>query len=157
MRKVPLEYALADGPVEPFPPNFNKEDMSDEPAHMHLMKPLKPKPIAKLTAERIESQRALLGVDDSVQRVVDTLQAMGQLDNTVIVFVSDNGFSWGSHRHAGKNCAYDECMRVPLLIRYPGVEASHTELRHVSNPARAVRVLHPDVPRVGLEPTPYGV
>src|SRR5438477_363552 len=38
--------------------------------------------------------------------------------NTMIVFASDNGYSWGSHRWEPKQCPYEECMRVPLVIRY---------------------------------------
>ena len=36
----------------------------------------------------------------------------------MIVYASDNGYSWGSHRWEPKQCPYEECMRVPLAIRY---------------------------------------
>ena len=46
--------------------------------------------------------------------------ARGELRRTVIVFTSDNGLAFGEHRWAKKTCAYDECVRVPLLVRMPG-------------------------------------
>jgi len=74
-----------------------------------------------------------MGIDDGVESIIATLQAQGQLDNTMIIFLGDNGFSWGAHRHYGKHCAYDECSRIPLLIRYPELSGNHVESRLVSN------------------------
>lgn len=65
--------------------------------------------------------RSLLAVDDAIERFLTTLEARGEADNTVIVFLSDNGYSLGSHRNAWKDCAYEECIHVPLLVRWPGV------------------------------------
>ncbi len=45
----------------------------------------------------------------------------GSSANTVVLFTSDNGYSWGEHRWAGKECPYEECMRVPLVVRHPGL------------------------------------
>lgn len=67
--------------------------------------------------------RAYLGciasVDDSVGLLYQTLQETGQLDNTVLVFTSDNGFVLGEHGRTDKRTAYEESLRVPLLVRYP--------------------------------------
>jgi len=61
------------------------------------------------------------------QNVVDTLTATGQLDNTYIVFTSDNGFHMGQHRLvAGKNTEFDEDLRVPLIVRGPAIPAGQT-------------------------------
>lgn len=62
---------------------------------------------------------AMLAVDDLVGDVVATLSARGVLDETVIIFTSDNGWLHGQHRGVGKRVAYDESIRVPLYIRYP--------------------------------------
>jgi arylsulfatase A-like enzyme len=83
--------------------------------------------------ERLASQRALLGPDDGIQRVIDALKAKGQLDNTMIIFLGDHGFSWGSHRYVLKHCGYEECVRFPMLIRYPGLSGNRDENRLVSN------------------------
>ena len=61
----------------------------------------------------------LLSVDESVGRVYDALRASGQLDDTVIVFTSDNGFVLGEHGRVDKRTMYEESIRVPLLVRYP--------------------------------------
>lgn len=67
--------------------------------------------------------RAYLGtvasVDDSVGRLYQTLQGQGWLDNTLIIFTSDNGFALGEHGRVDKRTAYEESLRVPLLVRYP--------------------------------------
>jgi len=65
--------------------------------------------------------------------IVNTLQRTNQLDNTYIVFSSDNGFHLGEHRlPAGKQTPYDEDIRVPLVVRGPGVPAGRTVSDFVS-------------------------
>ena len=61
----------------------------------------------------------LLGVDDSVGRVLDALRKRGQLDSTLIVYMGDNGFAFGEHGLIDKRTAYEESMRVPMLARCP--------------------------------------
>jgi arylsulfatase A-like enzyme len=64
--------------------------------------------------------RALLSVDDAIDRFITTLKRTGEYENTVIVYLSDNGYSLGSHRNPWKDCAYEECVHLPLLINWPG-------------------------------------
>lgn len=59
------------------------------------------------------------GVDDNLQRIFDTLTARNILDNTMIIFTSDNGYLLGEHQLKGKSVPYEASMRVPLFIRYP--------------------------------------
>lgn len=61
----------------------------------------------------------ILSVDDSVGRLVATLKAMGQLDNTVFVFMGDNGLLEGEHGMVDKRTAHEPSIRVPMVIRYP--------------------------------------
>jgi N-acetylglucosamine-6-sulfatase len=63
----------------------------------------------------------LLAVDDSVGRVVGLLRDRGWLDRTVILYMGDNGFAFGEHGLIDKRTAYEESMRVPMLMRAPGV------------------------------------
>ena len=67
--------------------------------------------------------RAYLGciasVDDSVGRIVERLEASGRLDDTIVIFTSDNGFALGEHGRVDKRTAYEESIRVPLVVRYP--------------------------------------
>ncbi len=62
----------------------------------------------------------LLGLDDSVGRVLDYLEATGQMANTLVVYMGDNGFSFGEHGLIDKRHAYEESMRVPMLAYAPG-------------------------------------
>jgi arylsulfatase A-like enzyme len=119
-------------PKDRLRPNFNEKDMDDKPPG-GKRKPIPAAVMARYEAERLASQRELMGIDDGVESIIATLQAQGQLDNTMIIFLGDNGFSWGAHRHYGKHCAYDECSRIPLLIRYPELSGNHVESRLVSN------------------------
>lgn len=61
----------------------------------------------------------LLSVDDGVGRLYAALKESGQLDNTVIIFTSDNGFVLGEHGRVDKRTMYEESIRVPLIVRYP--------------------------------------
>lgn len=68
----------------------------------------------------------LRAVDDSVGRVVEALRGAGQLDNTLIVFTSDNGFLFGEHGLIDKRCFYEPSIRVPMIAHWPGVIAPGT-------------------------------
>jgi arylsulfatase A-like enzyme len=61
----------------------------------------------------------ILSVDDSVGRLLDWLAETGQLDNTMFVFLGDNGLLEGEHGMVDKRTAHEASLRVPMLIRYP--------------------------------------
>jgi N-acetylglucosamine-6-sulfatase len=63
--------------------------------------------------------RALLAVDKSTGEIRHCLEALNILDNTVLVYGSDNGFFLGSHQRSDKRLMYEESLRIPLIIRYP--------------------------------------
>jgi arylsulfatase A-like enzyme len=63
--------------------------------------------------------RSLQSVDEGVRDIVQTLQETGELDDTVVLFTSDNGFALGEHRAVGKNLPWEEVLRVPFLARGP--------------------------------------
>jgi N-acetylglucosamine-6-sulfatase len=75
----------------------------------------------------------LLGVDDSVGRVVEHLRQRGWLDNTVVMYMGDNGFAFGEHGLIDKRTAYEESMRVPMLARVPGVSGGTVVEQVVAN------------------------
>jgi arylsulfatase A-like enzyme len=60
-----------------------------------------------------------LAVDDNVGRLLKYLEDIGELDNTIIVYTSDQGFFLGEHGWFDKRFMYEECQRMPLLVRYP--------------------------------------
>ncbi len=78
--------------------------------------------------------RTLLTVDDMVGRFIHWLRAHGELAETLAIFVSDNGRSWGEHGLDGKRLPYTESIQIPLLMRWPGhVRAGKVDRRLVTN------------------------
>lgn len=65
--------------------------------------------------------RCVKGIDDNITRLLDFLDAEGLAGNTVVVFTSDNGYYWNEHDTNDKRSAYEESIRIPLLVRYPGI------------------------------------
>ena len=64
----------------------------------------------------------LLGVDESLGRIIATLEQLGKLDNTIIVFTSDHGYFYGEHGlNEERRLAYEETARIPLIVRFPRV------------------------------------
>jgi N-acetylglucosamine-6-sulfatase len=63
--------------------------------------------------------RCIAAIDESLGEVLKTLEVLGELDNTVIIYSSDNGYFLGEHTFNDKRLAYENSMRVPMLIRYP--------------------------------------
>jgi arylsulfatase A-like enzyme len=71
--------------------------------------------------------RALQAVDEIVAGVVHRLDAYGILDNTYIIYTTDNGYHIGHHRlHPGKECGFEEDINIPLIIRGPGIPKNKT-------------------------------
>jgi len=63
--------------------------------------------------------RCVKGIDDNVGRIFDYLEKQELLDNTIIIYTSDQGFMLGEHDYIDKRWMYEESMRVPFLVRYP--------------------------------------
>ncbi|MCC6226990.1 MAG: sulfatase [Microthrixaceae bacterium] len=83
---------------------------------------------------------SLMGLDDLVAGVVETLDTHGELDNTVLMFISDNGYNLGSHKLVHKMAPYEESVRVPLVMAGPGIRHG-TESRMVIEPDLAPTIL----------------
>ncbi len=62
---------------------------------------------------------SLLAVDESLGRLMKELEEAGELDSTLILYLGDNGFLFGEHGLIDKRCAYEESMRIPMLVRWP--------------------------------------
>lgn len=78
----------------------------------------------------------LLAVDESLGRILDVLRQTGELDRTVVIFTSDNGYFYGEHYlNEERRLAYEESIRLPLLVRYP------PEARAGSEPGELVQTI----------------
>lgn len=114
-------------------PSFNEADISDKPAWLQVRAPLAP--VDMVYAQRKYQDRlgSVRAIDDMVGRVVQALTQRGELQNTVIVFTSDNGFFIGEHRMSEKLAAYEESIRVPLVISMPDAPGPQTSSALVLN------------------------
>jgi N-acetylglucosamine-6-sulfatase len=65
----------------------------------------------------------ILSVDDSVGRIYQYLKSIGELDNTLIIFTTDNGLLEGEHGMVDKRTMHEASIRLPLVVRYPGLTA----------------------------------
>jgi len=99
--------------IEPWsPPNYDEEDVSDKPDYIQKLDPLGDDGF-DLTAHC----ESLLAVDDLIGRVGRTLEKEGRLDDTVFVFIGDNGMTWGEHRRVAKVSPYATPM--PAYAAWP--------------------------------------
>lgn len=118
----------------PMPPSFNEADMSDKPEFMKLLPTLTQADVEEITNLFKRRRESLLAVDDMVERVIKSLEAAGKLENTYIFYTSDNGWMTGEHRRpAAKYVVYEESVRVPLLVRGPGIPAGEQRAQLVNN------------------------
>jgi N-acetylglucosamine-6-sulfatase len=66
-----------------------------------------------------EQLATLVAIDEGVGRLLTLLERRGDLDRTFVLLTSDHGYFWGEHGLGDKRAAYEEALRVPLLVRYP--------------------------------------
>ena len=115
------EGMFADAPL-PRPPAFDEADVSDKPAFIASIPPLDAEQIHRLEDEYRRRLASLQAIDDMVESIVSALGAANALENTYVLYSSDNGFHLGEHRlPAGKDFPYEEDIRVPAVMRGPGV------------------------------------
>ena len=109
------------GKPVPHRPNY-KRPPEGKPALQRRIGDLPP--LGPGTATRDETilgrQRSLMAIEDGVGEILRVLRETGQLDNTIVVFTSDNGYFYGEHGlSVERRLAYEESIRMPLLMRYP--------------------------------------
>lgn len=120
---APDHQALEDAQAYPQKPSFLEADLSDKPQIIQAL---------TQTGDEFDEDDAnasfqkriasLQSVDELVEGLIQTLAENGQLENTYIIFTSDNGFHLGEHQlPSGKGTPYEEDIRVPLMLRGPGI------------------------------------
>jgi arylsulfatase A-like enzyme len=120
---------------------FNEADVSDKPPRVRRP-PLSAGTVAAIETLYRQRLESLLAVDEAVAAVVAALRDAGELDRTLILFTSDNGYLAGEHRLShGKAQVYDPATRVPLLMRGPGVPPGVRPRQLVSNADLAPTIL----------------
>lgn len=130
---APRHTSLFTNVIAPRGGSFNELDMSDKPPLISTVPLLTPAQIADIDERYRQRLRSMQAVDEMVEALVNTLQSTGVLSNTYFVFTSDNGYHMGQHRFPpGKYTNYEEDLRVPFIIRGPGVPVSQTSPALVS-------------------------
>lgn len=115
------------------PPSFNERDMSDKPRWLRETPPLTERQIEALQTDNRDRLRSLRDVDEMVGAMLDLLRDRNELDDTYVVFTTDNGLHRGEHRLRKKSTPYEEAAGVPLVIRGPGVPAGEVRDQLVIN------------------------
>jgi N-acetylglucosamine-6-sulfatase len=118
----------------PISPAFNERDVADKPIGIRRRARFTSARIAAIRENYQQRLESLLAVDEGVGDIVSALRASGELENTLIVFTSDNGFFHGEHRIPfGKILPYEPSIRVPLIMRGPGIPAALRLTQRVGN------------------------
>ena len=126
----PAARHLSAYPSEKAPrkPSFNEADLNEKPKALRDQAT----PITKQQEQEIDAtyrsmKQSLLSVEDAVASLIKTLAETGELSHTFVFLTSDNGWMRGEHRiPAEKYAPYEESIRVPLIVRGPGVEEGLT-------------------------------
>ncbi len=107
------------------PPSWNESDVTDKPRWINVLQETLATPSGAFARALTDETRrlqyeTLLAVDEDLGLILDDLAALGVDQDTLILLTSDNGLGWGEHQiFAIKECPYEECIRVPLIVRYP--------------------------------------
>lgn len=123
------EYENASVPRWNPPPSVTESDRSDKPRWVERMN------VGKRRGRWVRRQqfRMLMSVDDMVRQVMSRLKKLDER-NTLVVFVSDNGYAWGDHGLETKSSPYMESVEIPLMLKWPGhVERGTNDPRLAAN------------------------
>jgi N-acetylglucosamine-6-sulfatase len=119
-----------------------ERDLSDKPRFLRERPPIGPAQAGAIEESYRQRLESLLAVDEAVVSIVDALRESGALADTLVIFTSDNGFFHGEHGVASeKMLAYEPSIRVPLIMRGPGVPAGGERRRLVTNADLAPTIL----------------
>jgi N-acetylglucosamine-6-sulfatase len=118
----------------PQPASFNELDVADKPYFIRRRPAIPPDRIADIQEAYQQRLESLLAVDEGVAQIVSALEETRELQNTLIIFTSDNGFLHGEHRIGfGKVVLYEPSIRVPLVMAGPGVPVGQRRRQLVTN------------------------
>jgi N-acetylglucosamine-6-sulfatase len=118
----------------PTPPSFNEADVSDKPPWIQNLPRISESKKRQYTTTYRKRLQSTLTLKDLCRRVVGALSRTHELDNTYLIFTTDNGFVMGIHRiKQGKNTPYNEAHEVPFVVRGPHVPKGSSTDRLAAN------------------------
>jgi arylsulfatase A-like enzyme len=100
------------------PRSYDESDATDKPAYVQGLPRIDADRAAEIDAFRTRQIQSLQSVDRAVRAIVAALRETGRLEDTLIVFTSDNGMLWGEHRWHRKSVPYEEAIAVPFVVRF---------------------------------------
>ena len=105
-------------PVSPYRPlSYNENTtLGNKPAYSRIP-PFDAALTSTIDDEYVRMSRSVRGLDDSVKTLLDSLGT--RADNTIVIYISDNGYLYGEHRGHFKEAAYEESVKTPMAVRYP--------------------------------------
>ena len=113
-------------------PAFNEADVSDKPGYIRRNPPYDANEVRALGNAYVRHHQALYSLDRQVGRVMGYLERTGLIRNTIVIYLSDNGFSFGEHRWRYKLVPYEASIRVPFAIRYDRIDDGHRVRRDLA-------------------------
>jgi arylsulfatase A-like enzyme len=121
-----LEGRFADAQY-PRTPDFGEADVTDKFGLTRTRRPLSTSDLATIDETFRKRIRSVQVLDENVERLVQALEDQGALDNTYLIFTSDNGYIMGNHRREiGKYNQFQGTVRVPFYVRGPGIAPGST-------------------------------
>jgi hypothetical protein len=140
---------------------LNEKDVRDKPRFLRRLPKLGNGKLNQIQERRRARLEMLLSVDDQVERIMNTLVSVKQLDNTYVIFLSDNGYFSGEHRiRQGKYLPHEPSSHIPLMIRGPGIPTGLVSDTLVSNVDVGTTIAdiadaNPTVPQDGRSLLPF--
>lgn len=138
----------------PRPPSFDEADVTDKPSFVRARERLGRRAREELEVAYRCALASLAGVDRGVGSIYAALRRAGELENTAVVFTSDNGLFYGEHRVPGsKKLPYEEAIRVPLVLRVPArFRGGEPPVRRVSEPVANIDIAPTILDLAGANP-----
>lgn len=124
------EYELARLPKWRTNPAVEENNLRDKPQWVHDSAEISMRDVKRLREDQL---RTLLSVDELVARTFAEIDELDEEGNTLAFFLSDNGWTWGEHGLQGKDAPYNESVKVPFYVRWPGHVEPGTDDRIVAN------------------------
>jgi len=146
------------GASPPMPSLAQMNDVRGKPRYVTSLPPVTEAQLEAFRRDDLLERAMLRSVDDAIRSMVDTISARGELDRTVIVFLTDNGYEFGLHRLAGKRYPYEPSIGLPFAIRAPW-SIARTDPTLVSNVDLASTIsdlaqVRPELPQDGISLAP---
>lgn len=127
---IPKRYEDVELPEWERDPSIGEEDVSDKPPFARRIDD----PVEFGAELREQQLRTLIPVDEMVGELVSKLEELDEADTTLAFFSSDNGYLWGDHQLQRKSEPYEGSVKVPMMMRWPGVvDAGATDDGIVAN------------------------